>query len=126
MTTKSVLYVEDNADNQFLVGLYTKKTRYELSVATTAEEGLSIIHQKHFDAIILDVNLSGDMTGMEFLNAVRKEAVFEKTAVIIVSGLPSAGHVPGLEDGTYQCFLPKPFRKQELLDVLDRIFNEND
>jgi CheY-like chemotaxis protein len=126
MPVPHILYIEDNLDNQFLVNLWFRRLPYRLTLCATAEEALQVIDKgDHADVIVLDVNLAGDLTGPQMLEKLRKMDVAKNTPVIMVSGHSSLEKVPGLNASDYQFFLPKPFKKQELLDILSRLFPEN-
>lgn len=121
--THRLLYIEDNLDNQFLIGLWFKKSRFELTVCGTAEEALAKVgSEPAFDAIILDVNLPGDLSGADFLKQLRMNTANLGVPVIMVSGHSSIDHIPGLSPSNYQFFLSKPFRKHELMDILNSLF----
>jgi CheY-like chemotaxis protein len=126
MPVPHILYIEDNLDNQFLVNLWFRRLPYRLTLCATAEEGLQVIDKgDHADVIVLDVNLPGDLTGPQMLEKLRKMDAAKNTPVIMVSGHSTLEHVPGLNASDYQFFLPKPFKKQELLDILSKLFPEN-
>jgi CheY-like chemotaxis protein len=122
---KVALYIEDNLDNQFLVNLWFKRLPIELILCSTAEEGMQTLQNgSKPDVIILDVNLPGTLSSTDFLTAIRTRPEHAFTPVIMVSGHSTLEHVPGLSAEQYQYFLPKPFKKQDLIDILLSLFPE--
>ncbi len=67
----SALYVDDERDLLDITKLFLESSQ-EFSVDTTdsAEEGLKVLRQRHYDAIISDYQMPG-MDGIAFLKAVR-------------------------------------------------------
>ena len=78
-----VLAVDD--DEAVLTILYKviKSNGMEADTASSGEAALKMLAQKHYDLILLDVNMHG-MNGFEVIQAIRGQGL--KTPIIIVSG----------------------------------------
>lgn len=75
---KSILVVEDNAINQMVIKMITKKWLNTTVVyANNGQEGLAILQQQHFDLILMDLQMPV-MDGYEATIAIRKGDVGEK------------------------------------------------
>jgi len=73
-------------DEKFLtesLGIYLKKLNYNVVVAESGEEGLSLIRKNKFDIGIIDYDL-GDMDGYTFL--LRAELITKELKYILISG----------------------------------------
>src|SRR5687768_1440283 len=84
--TKTVLYVEDNPINVFLVqAIFEMRDQVRLITAINGNIGLELAqrHQPHL--ILLDLNLP-DMDGEQYLNQLRADEATAKIPVVIVSG----------------------------------------
>lgn len=117
--SQTVLYVEDNPDNRLLISMYFKKSDYNLDLAGTGQEALDKISEVVYDAIVLDLNLDGEISGTEFMRRMREDERYSDIPLVIVSGLPNLNHVKEVKKEWYQTFMSKPFRKQELFGALD-------
>ena len=115
-----LLIVEDNSDNMELITWLLDDWEYTYDTATSAEEGLKMVYDQHFDAILMDIGLPG-MDGAEATRILRKEKRFESLPVIAVT----AHAVVGTREQFINCgiseIVTKPIDENELLAVLHRI-----
>jgi DNA-binding response OmpR family regulator len=85
---------------------------YEVSVASSGEEGFFLARTRPFDSIVLDVMLPG-RDGFEILSALRAQGL--SVPVLILTARDSIGdRVEGLDRGADD-YLVKPFAFPELL-----------
>jgi DNA-binding response OmpR family regulator len=87
--TLSVLYIEDNIDDQLILRRTLKnsiKADITFDVAATAGEGMSKINANQYDLVFLDYRLP-DKTGLEFLEELRAEG--KTVPVIFLTGMGS-------------------------------------
>ncbi|MGZ3862211.1 MAG: response regulator [Bacteroidia bacterium] len=88
MSLKKILLIEDERINAmaFKKGLEKVSVSTELIVHETAENGLAFLRSAADlpDIIILDLNLP-KMNGIDFLKLVKKDEVFKKIPVIILT-----------------------------------------
>jgi DNA-binding NtrC family response regulator len=77
----SVLLIDDDADVLRAVGEYFDKIGYEVSRATTAEEGFEAFARLRPDVVILDLHLP-DLDGLEVLERLRAQG----GSVILLTG----------------------------------------
>lgn len=98
-------------------GLETE--RFNVSVATTGEEGFYLISSQVFDLLILDLMLPG-RDGLEILRTLRNRG--QDTPVIILSARDAVqDRVLGLNLGADD-YLVKPFAFEELLARIRSLF----
>lgn len=82
---KTILSVEDNAVNAFLVeAIFAEQAGVRLVTARNGEMGLELAQSQRPDLILLDLNLP-DMDGEEFLAKLRALEATAAIPVIIVS-----------------------------------------
>ena len=81
---QDIVLAVDN-DEAVLTILYKviKSNGMEADTASSGEDALKMLAQKHYDLILLDVNMHG-MNGFEVIQAIRGQGL--KTPIIIVSG----------------------------------------
>ncbi|MBT9245941.1 response regulator (plasmid) [Gemmobacter fulvus] len=70
MPRLQVLVVEDNDINQMVLQTYLEDMGHDAQLAETAEAALALLHQAHFDVILMDVNLPG-LSGTAATRAIR-------------------------------------------------------
>ncbi|MCL1981157.1 MAG: ATP-binding protein [Proteobacteria bacterium] len=95
---------------------YFQDSPYQVFTADTGPEAMSIARTEQPDLIFMDMNLSG-ISGREVTTQLREQP--ETTAIPVVV---MTGHI--LEEDDYRplfdAFLQKPFRLEELQEVVDR------
>jgi CheY-like chemotaxis protein len=52
-----ILYVEDNADNVYMLARRLKRHGFEVLVAPDGEQGVAIARSEHPDLIVMDLNM---------------------------------------------------------------------
>lgn len=112
----SVLLIDDDADVVRVVGEYFDKIGYEVSRATTAEEGLALFARLRPDVVILDLHLP-DLDGLEVLERLRSEG----GSVILLTGQGDiATAVRAMQLGA-EHFLTKPVDLNHLAAATARV-----
>ncbi|MGH8782169.1 response regulator transcription factor [Paraburkholderia sp.] len=109
---KRVLIVEDDVDIADVLSLHLRDERYEVVHCADGNEGLRLLEQGGWDALILDLMLPG-VDGLEICR--RARAMARYTPIIITSARSSEVHrILGLEVGADD-YLAKPFSVLELV-----------
>jgi two-component system nitrogen regulation response regulator NtrX len=116
---RSVLIVDDEASIRASLSGALKDESYEVMTAGSGEEGLGIIANGSFDAVLLDVWMPG-IDGMETLKRIK--AQFPDQLVIIMSGHGTVETaVKATKLGAYD-FVEKPLSLEKLLVTLRNAF----
>jgi PAS domain S-box-containing protein len=124
--TQHILLVEDEADIQSLIaGLLGDHCR--LTIAANAQEALVIVHKKlntmerAFDAILMDINLGGGLSGTDLLLALRTLSAYSNVpiAALTAYALPS-DRERFLRSG-FNAYLYKPFTGEELRALVSQL-----
>lgn len=86
--------------------------------ANNGQEAFTQLHQhSDIDIILLDINMPV-MSGLEFLQLLRKNAAFDKVKVIIISTEGKEHDInKGLEMGA-QAYITKPFQPSEIIALV--------
>ncbi|MDR7100655.1 DNA-binding response OmpR family regulator [Lysobacter niabensis] len=109
---KRVLVVEDDAHIAELLRLHLRDEGYEVVHAADGNEGLRLLEEGGWDALVLDLMLPG-VDGLEICK--RARAMARYTPIIITSARSSEVHrILGLELGADD-YLAKPFSMLELV-----------
>jgi len=117
---KTILYVEDNAVNLYLVeAIFVAKPHYHLLTATQASVGLELARTQHPDLILLDLNLP-DMNGAEFLQKLRADEATAQIPVVVISADAIAEQRGQLQKYGIKAYITKPFDLSALEEEVDR------
>ena len=112
-------------DDEAIVGKRLKqvfsKIGFEIETYTEAAAAMAAMTEKPFDIVVTDLKMDG-MDGMEVLRRVR--AMNPRTQVIIITGYASPETAElAQQQGVFE-FLAKPFRLDELKQVIFRALEE--
>jgi two-component system copper resistance phosphate regulon response regulator CusR len=112
MTGMRFLLVEDDSEIQKFLSRALTEAGYQLDVASSGEEAVTLVQEGAHDLFIVDLTLPG-MDGLDFIEHCRARGVF--APVLILSARRSVDErVRGLEKGGDD-YLTKPFALAELL-----------
>jgi DNA-binding NtrC family response regulator len=114
--TVNILIVDDDKNTR--EGLQRAlKNQYKIYIAESAEKALNIMHEKHIDIILSDLQMPG-MNGMDFLKQVKK---YNNNVIFIL--LTAYGNietaVDAMKNGAYD-FLTKPVNLDHLEVLFER------
>lgn len=115
------LYVEDQVDSQILFKVQMKGLR-SIEYATSFEKALPIIESKHFDFIVMDINLQGEYNGLDALRAIQKMPGHENIPIIAVTAYVLPGDKEKFIAAGFSDFITKPILKDKLDDILKKMF----
>lgn len=117
---KTVLLVEDDKSFRESVKRLLEKEGMRILEAASGEEGIEILKtDRVIDLVLLDLYLGG-MNGMEFLDKTRDE----RPPVIMLTAFGDCGiYDDAVGKGAVDC-IPKPVKKQDLVEVIHRVFEE--
>lgn len=115
----SVLIVDDEDRIRHVCSKMLEQEGYDVAQAEHAEAGLTMVAQRHFDIILLDLLMPG-MSGLEALGLIRKS--HPDTVVIVITGYATLDHaVDAMKNGAFD-FISKPFSPQDLRLVVTKAF----
>ena len=113
----SVLVVDDEKRIRDVCLKMLTGEGHEVAGAETAEAGIRMIKNRHFDIILLDLMMPG-ISGMDALRQIR--ATHPDTVVIVITGYATLEHsIEAMKNGAFD-FLSKPFSPGDLLIVINR------
>ncbi len=112
-----ILIIEDDPDLLMVLSMYLKKYGMDTECVEDPYLGLSLLTQKNFDLIILDLTLPG-MDGLEVIQKIRENS----NIPIIISSARNdlTDKVIGLERGADD-YMPKPYDPRELVTRIKTI-----
>jgi len=84
LTTKTILYIEDDPASRLLVERALKHAGYRMLIAERGLEGMDIARREGPDLILTDINLP-DMSGREISTRLRSDERFENTPIVALT-----------------------------------------
>ena len=112
-----VLLIEDDEHLSSMLSEYLGTRGYTVTTRTTATDGLKLLRQGGFAALVLDIMLP-DLDGFEVCRRVRAES--DIPILMLTARGDEMDRIVGLELGSDD-YVPKPFNPRELLARLRAI-----
>jgi excisionase family DNA binding protein len=118
---KKVLIVDDDAEIvELMVDVLVRDGRFEVRTATSGYDAGILTQQFFPDVIVLDYMLP-DVNGNVVCQTIRRNAEFERTKIIIVSGVINQSEIDDLLKSGAQGFIKKPFNIAQLVDEIAKV-----
>lgn len=117
--TRTILLVEDNKTNADVIAAYLKKTGI-VDTAISSADAILMAAKKHYDLILMDINLGQNMTGIDVAREIRRLEGYNDIPIIAVTGYAMAGDREKLIAEGFNEYIAKPFNKSELLETLQK------
>ena len=110
-----ILVVDDEETLCSLLREVLSEEGYQVDIATTGEEALSLFNKDPYPLVIADIRMSG-MSGLELLRDI-KERYLDTQVIIMTSHASLETSVKALRAGAYD-YLIKPFDNLDLVTLL--------
>ncbi len=116
---RTLLVVEDDLETQKFLQLILAVS-FDLHFAESAEDAWETLHNTAIDLVLMDISLRGDEDGLQLTGRIRLDADLHHLPIIAVTAHAFADdRRRSLEAGCNE-YLPKPFRVNQLLAIVDR------
>lgn len=120
---KTILIVED----ELIFALNLKNELQNLGynvfdLVSKGENALAIIKKSKPDCIMLDIRLSGEMTGIETAQEIR---TFADTPIVFITGYSNRNTDLQMDTIENSIVFNKPFAPEEIVPEIDRFLEEN-
>jgi PAS domain S-box-containing protein len=103
----SLLVVDDNTATRNLFCRWLERDGYAITAASTGGDGLALLQTHSFDLVLLDVEMP-DISGLDVLEALRKQWAPHALPVIMVTGASSSDDVVAALDLGANDYVTKP------------------
>ena len=122
-TYANILVIDDQESIRDACEQALSSDDIKVEAAKNGQEGLSLLKEKCFDIIILDLKMPG-LSGMDVLKKIRENN--PETMVIIITGFATIeSAVEAMKYGAYD-FIPKPFSPDSLRGVVKRALDRRE
>lgn len=111
---KAILMVEDNADNADLATWMLEDADYDVTVAPTAEDGLTLLDQNSYAIILMDISLPG-MDGKDAIRLIRANPRIQEMPIIALTAHAVLNERDAIMASGANCIVTKPIDEDLLL-----------
>ncbi|RJP64966.1 MAG: response regulator [Ignavibacteriales bacterium] len=115
-----VLYVEDDNISQKVIETILEK-KFTVESIDDCDQVIGLVKNKHFDLILMDINLKGKLNGLDLAKEIKKFDEYASTPIIAITAYAMVGDKEKMLDGGCTHYLSKPFSRNELIELLDEI-----
>ena len=123
MQNKSILLVDDEEIILNSIGMDLRRENYNVTLATSGEEAITLLQDKRFDLVVTDLSMSG-MDGIQVLKEAKK--IHAMTGVIILTGFGDmTSAIDALRLGADDYVL-KPCESDELIIRIGRCLEKQE
>jgi two-component system cell cycle response regulator DivK len=120
MTTKTILYVEDNELNRKIVRDLLRRTTYRLIEATDGEAGIAAALDQRPDLILMDLQLP-KVSGIDAVRTLRNTPATAATPIIAITSFALSGDQQKAKDAGASAYLAKPYSPFDLLSMIRKL-----
>lgn len=121
---KKILVVEDNKETQLLIKV-SLRNDFDVKIAFSADNALSLLLNNHFDLILLDLNLNGQGDGKSILKNIREEMKNNDLRVLVTTAYDLSDDDKKYFYENANGFIQKPFDKKILLSSINNLLSKN-
>lgn len=112
-----ILYVEDNAANVFLVKRIAKVGGHDVVNYIDGSEALQQFESDHPDLVLMDIQLAGDLTGLDVVQRLRNRG--SRVPIIAVTAYAMVGDRERCLAAGCDDYLAKPLPIPRLMEIFD-------
>lgn len=116
---RTVLVIEDNEQNLYLVTFLLEKNGYEVVQARDGREGIALAGQLEPVLILLDIQLPG-MDGYEVAGALRSNPVIERVPIVAVTSYAMVGDRERALAAGCTGYIEKPINPDTFIEEVER------
>jgi len=123
-----ILIMDDQESILKMVGRMLNKMGYDVASANDGKQAIQLYRdafhsQKTFDLVILDLTVPGGMGGAKTITELLK--IDPKVKAVVSSGYSNDPVMGDYEEYGFCGVAPKPYTKDQLAEVLNKIFGKN-
>lgn len=115
----NILIVDDYEDNRELLRLILEGAGHKVREAGDGHAGLRMAQVESPDLVLVDLSMPG-LDGWEVLNGLRADERTRHIPCAAVTAFADGERARALERG-FDAYLPKPYRRTELLETVERL-----
>ena len=123
----SILLVEDNDDNWFLIRSYFKKSSYTLDRVENGQLAIEKFKTNNYDMILMDIQMPvmDGITATKKIRGIEKECKKNPTPIIALTADALKQDVDNSFNAGCNFYLSKPFKKQQLFQAIAEVIQQS-
>lgn len=118
----NILIIEDNSATLFLLKRILRITDCNISHFSRAEQALSALSTVQPDLALVDIQLAGRLTGLDFIRTVREAG--STLPIIALTAYAMDGERQKCIDAGCNEYVAKPFNVRKLTELLSEYFSK--
>lgn len=118
---KNILVVDDQSTIRQLLDISLASDGRRIFQAASGEKALMMLHEGHFDLVIMDIMMPGGMDGFEAVQRMWDDAAVEDCPVLILTAKDQQTERDRAADMGVAGYLAKPFKLEDLYAQVDRL-----
>ncbi len=119
-----VLLVEDEPSVMAYVRTALERDGYAVECATTGEIAMQVVQSREFLGVVSDMRTPGSVNGADLYEWLRQHQPELSLRMLFITGDTVNEETAEALDRTGVPFIEKPFRVQQLLDMVKRVIGE--
>tara|TARA_R110001592_G_scaffold30449_4_gene109029 strand:- start:16 stop:387 length:372 start_codon:yes stop_codon:yes gene_type:complete len=119
---KTILIIEDNEQNMYMLSYLLKQSNYTIIKAYNGLDGLKLAHENHPEIILIDIQLP-DMDGYEICNKLSHNGLPKSTVIIAVTSYAMGGDKEKAIEAGADGYLEKPINPDTFVKQMESIVN---
>ncbi len=118
-----VLIVEDNFINKTVIAEFLKHM-CRTDHARDGKTAISMARAKHYDAVLMDINLGPGLNGIETTKVIRQITGYQDTPILAVTGYTLPGDRERLLAEGLNGYIAKPFGREDIQDSIRQFLKQ--
>jgi DNA-binding response OmpR family regulator len=120
-----IMIIDDNKDITEMVSKYLKISKHECHTANDGRNGLNMIENQRYDAVLLDLAMP-EFSGLDIIHALaEKNKIHDQKIIVFTASSKSNNDLNSLiQMGVHSC-LSKPIDPDELVSYLENLEIKN-
>ena len=119
---KTILLIEDNEQNRYLVTFLLEKRGYSVVEAVDGIRGIECASKQKFDLILLDIQLPV-MDGYHVAMALRKNPATQKTPIVAITSYAMPGDREKALGAGCDGYIEKPINPETFVSEIECFFH---
>lgn len=119
-----ILLVEDDESNAQILRVICEHAGFEVAVIHDGEQALSFLERHAIDLLITDIQLPG-LDGVQLIRQIRDQDRLAGLPIISVTARAYPDQQAEIRAAGASALLTKPFRRRELLAMINRVLGQN-
>lgn len=120
----SILIIEDNEQNMYMLSYLLEKEDYEVTKAFNGKDGLELVQNIQPEIILVDIQLP-DMDGYEICAKLRQSNLPKTTTIIAVTSYAMEGDREKAIKAGADGYIEKPINTETFIAEMENIYKLN-